>query len=205
MSETSKFTEDILGAARRKADAILTEAEAEAGKALSEAKVNSAREAESVIASAKAEAEGVRRRHVSEVRHKAKILEQQEKSKILTEVLDQARKRIMDVVKDDAKYVPYLSGLIETGIREIGLDTAIVHLSSADLKRIDKARIERDLSKKLDKPAKIEWSKEPLESEGGAMISSPDGRTRIVSTLGQRMNAMESKILVEAGKILFSE
>jgi vacuolar-type H+-ATPase subunit E/Vma4 len=134
-----------------------------------------------------------------------KIHEQLEKSKILNEVLEQARKRIMDIVKDEGKYIPYLTGLIENGVREIGLDAVVVHLSGIDLKRVDKTKVERDIGKKLDRTVKIEWSKEPIETAGGAVISSTDGRTRIMSTLDQRLDALESKLLVEAGRILFGQ
>jgi len=205
MSETSRFTEDILSAAKQKAQVIVNEAEAETERALEEAKAHSAKEAEDIVSSARAEAEGVKRRQISETRHKLKIQEQLEKSKILNEVLEQARKRIMDVVKDEGKYTPYLADLIENGVREIGLGTVVVHLNGTDLKRVDKAKVERDIGKKLDRTVKIEWSKEPIETAGGAVISSTDGRTRIMSTLDQRLDALESKLLVEAGKILFGQ
>jgi len=205
MSETSRFTEDILSAAKQKAQVIANEAEAETERALEEARAHSAREAEDIVSSAKAEAESVKRRQISETRHKMKIHEQLEKSKILNEVLEQARKRIMDIVKDEGKYIPYLTGLIENGVREIGLDAVVVHLSGIDLKRVDKTKVERDIGKKLDRTVKIEWSKEPIETAGGAVISSTDGRTRIMSTLDQRLDALESKLLVEAGRILFGQ
>jgi V-type H+-transporting ATPase subunit E len=205
MSETSRFTEDILSAAKQKAQVIANEAEAETERALEEARAHSAREAEDIVSSAKAEAVSVKRRQISETRHKMKIHEQLEKSKILNEVLEQARKRIMDIVKDEGKYIPYLTGLIENGVREIGLDAVVVHLSGIDLKRVDKTKVERDIGKKLDRTVKIEWSKEPIETAGGAVISSTDGRTRIMSTLDQRLDALESKLLVEAGRILFGQ
>ena len=205
MSETDKFTVDILSAAAEKAQLIISEAEVETQKAMEEAKIHAGREAENILSSAHAEAEGVKRRQISEVRHRLKIQEQLEKSKILNEVLEQAKKRIMDVVKDEVKYTPYLMGLIEGGVREIGLDTVVVHLNGIDLKRIDRANVERDIHKKLDRSVKIDWSKDPMEAVGGAIISSADGRTRIVSTLDQRLEALESKLLVEAGKILFGQ
>jgi len=205
MSETAKFTEDILGAAKRKAQAILAEAESETKKSLEEARTHSTREAEAIVASARAEAEGVKRRQLSEARHRVKLIEQQEKSKILSEVLQLGRSRVLEVTKNDSKYVPFLTGLMEAGIREIGLDAVVVHTNAADMKRIDKAKIERDLLKKLERPVKIEWAKEHIESSGGATISSPDGRTRIVSTLNERFDALEAKLLVEAGRILFGE
>lgn len=205
MSETSKFTEDILTAAKQKAEAIIGEANAQTQDALKAAKVQSEREVEEILSSARAEAEGVKRRQISEARHKLKLQEQNEKSKILDDVLEQAKKRIAERTKEGGKYVSYLAGLIENGIREIGLDSVAVHLTGSDLKRIDKAKVERDILKRIGKSVKIEWSKEPVNAMGGAVISSPDGKTRIVSTLDQKLEALEPKLLVEAGKILFGE
>lgn len=205
MSETAKFTEHILGAAKRKAQAIIEQAESETRKSLEEARTHSTREAEAIVASARAEAEGVKRRQLSEARHRVKLIEQKEKSKILAEVLQQARSRISEVVKNDSRYVPYMTGLMEAGIREIGLDTVVVHLNAVDVKRIDRAKVERDVLKRLGRQVKIEWAKDPIESSGGLTISSPDGRTRVVSTLDERFDALEAKLLVEAGKTLFGE
>jgi vacuolar-type H+-ATPase subunit E/Vma4 len=205
MSETRKFTEDILTAAKEKAQIIINEAETETQGALDEAKAHSTREAEDLLSNARAEAQGVRRRTISEVRHRLKLQEQVEKSKILADVLEQTRTRVRDIVKEQNRYYAYLASLVTSGAMEIGLDAVIVHLNSRDLKRIDIAKLEREIAKSLEKPIKIEFSKEPIEALGGAIISSKDGRTRIVNTLDQRIEALEPRLLIEAGKILFGE
>lgn len=203
MSETAKFTVDILTVAKEKAQSMTSQAEAETQRALKEAKADMTREADDMIRNARAEAEGVKRRQISEVRHRIKLQEQQEKSKILADVLERTRKRIIDITNDESKYVPYLASMIESGIREIGLDNVVVHLNAGDLKRIDKGRLEREVTRKLDKSVKMEWAKDPVDTLGGAMVSSKDGKTRIPNTLDQRFEALEPKLLIEAGKVLF--
>jgi len=203
VSETAKFTVDILTAANEKAQSIISQAEMETQQALKDAKADMMREAEDIVRNAHVEAEGVKRRQVSEVRHKIKLHEQQEKNKILTDVLETTRKRIIDLTNNESKYVPYLEGMIESGIREIGINNVIVQLNANDLKRIDKGTLERELAKKLDRSVKVEWAKEPISALGGAVISSKDGRTRIPNTLDQRLEALEPKLLIEAGKVLF--
>lgn len=203
MSETAKFTVDILTVAKEKAQSMTSQAEAETQRALKEAKADMTREADDMIRNARAEAEGVKRRQISEVRHRIKLQEQQEKSKILADVLERTRKRIIDITNDESKYVPYLASMIESGIREIGLDNVLVHLNAGDLKRIDKGRLEREVTRKLDKSVKMEWAKDPVDTLGGAMVSSKDGKTRIPNTLDQRFEALEPKLLIEAGKVLF--
>jgi V/A-type H+-transporting ATPase subunit E len=205
MSETDRFTDDIMAAAKEKARIIISEAETQTHRALDEAKAYSARDAEEIMNSARAEAEGLKRRQISDIRHRLKLHEESEKSKIVTEVLDQTKKRVTDALKDDKKYLPYLTALAADGIREIGLDTVVIRLNSSDLKRINTTDLERDIAKSLRKPIKIEFSREPIEALGGAVISSKDGRTRIVNTLDQRFEALESKLLIQAAKILFGE
>jgi len=205
MSETSKFTEDILTAARSKARDIIGKADTETQSASEEARAGISREVDDIIRNARAEAEAVKRREISEARHRSKLQEQREKNAILSEVLDQTKKRVVDMTKDESRYFPYLTALIEVGIRELGHETALVHLNEADLRKVDRTMLERQLAKELGRTIKIDWAKEPVEAMGGAVISSSDGKTRIVNTLDQRFDALEPKLLIEARKSLFGE
>jgi vacuolar-type H+-ATPase subunit E/Vma4 len=205
MSETTKFTEDILKVATEKARNIIGEAEAETQRASEEAKTSISREAEAIIRSARADAEAVKRREISEARHISKLRENKEKDIVMTEVLDHAKKRVLDMAKDETKYLPYLMNLVESAIQQLGDPTPLVHLNKADMTRINRSNLERDVAKGLQKPIKIEWSEEPIEAAGGAIVSSPDGKTRIVNTLDERFDALESKLLIEAGKSLFGQ
>jgi V-type H+-transporting ATPase subunit E len=205
VSEIGKFTEDILAVAKQKSQSIITEAETETQRAFKEAKAQMSMEAHDIVRNARTEAEAVKRRETSEARHRLKLQEQEEKSKILSEVLEATKKRVVEIANEEGKYLPYLAGYVESGIRELGLENVTVHLNAADLKRIDRGKLEREIVKRLGKTVRIEWSSEPIEALGGAVVSSSDGRTRIVNTLNERFEALESKILVEAGKLLFGE
>lgn len=205
MSETNKFTEDILKAATEKADKIIREAEAETQRASDEAKASISREADAILRGAHADAEAVKRRETSEARHRSKLREEREKDVIMTEVLGQAKKRVMDITKEENKYLPYLTNLVESAIRQLGDQTLLIHLNKTDMARINRASLERQIATDVKRPVKIEWSKEPIVAAGGAIVSSPDGKTRIVNTLDERFDALESKLLIEAGKSLFGE
>lgn len=205
MSETSRFTEDILTAANEKARTIIETAETETRQVLDQAKTQSAREAEDILDNARAEAETTRRRQISEIRQRLKLQEQLEKSKIVTEVLDQSKRRVMDTLKDEKKYLPHLNALIASSISEIGLDAVVVHLNSRDLNRTSASELERAIARVLGRSVKIELSAEPIKALGGTVVSSRDGKTRIINTLDQRFDALEPRLLIEAGKILFGE
>jgi vacuolar-type H+-ATPase subunit E/Vma4 len=205
MSETDKFTEDILANAKAKADSIIREAENETQRASDEAKATIARETEAIMRSARADAEAVKRRQISEARHRAKIREQHEKDKIMQDVLEKSKKRMLELARDETKYVPFLTRLIQDGVRELGDKTALIHLNENDTRNI--SHIEDRLSKATSghDNVKLSWSKDPIQASGGAIISSQDGKIRIVNTLDQRFEALESKLLIEARKSLFGE
>ena len=204
MSETSKFTEDILKSATEKAESIVREAETETQRASDEAKVTISREAEAIVRSARADADAVKRRQISEARHRAKLREQQEKDKIMQDVLDQVQKRTSQLVEEETKYVSLLTHLIESGIQELGDKAAMIHLSKTDLGR-NPSSLEQKINKSLLGRVKVEWSKEPIDASGGAVISSLDGKIRIVNTLDQRFEALEPRLLIEARASLFGE
>jgi len=202
MAETDKFTEDILKSAREKAESIIREAQTETQHASDEAKTSITREAEAIVRNAHADADAVKRRQISEARHRTKLREQQEKDKIVEEVLSQVRKRTSQLAADEARYTPMLAHLIESGIQELGENTVVIHVNRADLERV--SSLTQKVGKNLGS-VRVEWSKEPIQAMGGAIVSSMDGRIRIDNTLDQKFEALEPKLLIEARASLFTE
>ena len=204
MSETAKFTEDILSIAREKSQSIISKAQEDVDRILNEAKSNFLREASEIIKTAETEVEAIRRRQVSEARHALKLREQEQKNKILTEVLDQTRKRAAEITVDENRYLQYLTKLSVDGIHEIELENVVLHLNASDAKRFGE-KLNREISKQLQKSEQIEFAREPIDSAGGVIISNNDGTVRIVNTFEQRYEALEARLLIEAGKLLFNE
>jgi len=205
LSETAKFTDDILTVARERARQVVDQAENERHRLVDDAKATIAREANDTLRNAQAEAEGIRRREVSEVRHKVKLQEQSEKDKILSAVLDEAKARVREITRDENKYLAYLARLGADAIRQLGMERVTVHLNADDLKRIDVSNLTREIDKHAPPGTKVEISKEPISASGGIIVSNQDGKVRIVNTFEQRFEALESKLLIEAGRLLFSE
>jgi vacuolar-type H+-ATPase subunit E/Vma4 len=205
LSETAKFTDDILTVARERARQVVDQAENERQRLVDDAKATIAREANDTLRNAQAEAEGIRRREVSEVRHKVKLQEQSEKDKILSAVLDEAKAKVREITRDENKYLAYLARLGADAIRQLGMERVTVHLNADDLKRIDVSNLTREIDKHAPPGTKVEISKEPISASGGIIVSNQDGKVRIVNTFEQRFEALESKLLIEAGRLLFSE
>lgn len=204
MSETSKFTEDILAAAKEKARQIVEQAEQERQRILEDANSTISREENEILRNAQTEAEGIKRREISEVRHQAKLLEQSEKDKILSSVLDGVKTRLRESTRDQKAYFGYLTRLAVDAIHQLGMDNVNIHLTSDDLKRIDLAQFMHEISK-VTSAIKLEIAKEPIEASGGVIVTSKDGKIKIVNTLEQMFEALEPRMLIQAGRILFSE
>jgi len=203
LSETSKFTEDILTVAKEKACQIIEQAEQERQRILENANAAISREENDIVRNAQTEAEGIKRREISEVLHRAKLFEQSEKDKILASVLEGVKTRLREFAGDQNAYFGYLTKLTVDAIRQLGMDRANIHLTSDDLKRIDSAKFADEISK-LVSPITVEVAKDPIEASGGVIVTSKNGKIRIVNTLDQRFEALEPKMLIEAGRILFS-
>jgi vacuolar-type H+-ATPase subunit E/Vma4 len=204
LSETSKFTEDILATANEKARKIIEQAEIQKQRLLEEARSSINKEVADITLNAEAEAEAIKRREVSEIRHRAKLREQLEKDKILVEVLEETKKNVLYIVMDEDKYLAYLVKIISDAIRQLNLPTVTIHMNAEDLRRIDSTKLIREITNNVNTVA-IVVSKNPISCSGGAVVSSPDNRIRIVSTFEQRFEALEPRLLIEAGRLLFTD
>ncbi|HKM49752.1 MAG TPA: V-type ATP synthase subunit E family protein [Candidatus Bathyarchaeia archaeon] len=205
MSETRKFTEDILATANAKSQTIITKAENERQQLLDEARKNINRETAEITRNAEADAEGVKRREISEVRHRVKLREELEKDKVLTDVLNETKKKVHEIVNDKNKYSAYLVRLVTDSIRQLGMQSVRVHLNAEDLKNIDITALVREVTSAVKTPTKIEVARDLVTTSGGVVVSSPDDKIRIVNTFEQRFEALEPKLLIEAGRLLFGE
>ena len=204
LSETSKFTEDILATANEKARKIIEQAEFEKQRHLEEARISINKEVADITRNADTEAEAIKRREVSEMRHRIRLREQSEKDKILTEVLAETKKNVLHIVMDEDKYLAYLVRIISDAIRQINLPSVTIHMNAEDLRRIDSTKLIREITDNVNTSA-IVVSKNPISCSGGAVISSPDDKIRIVSTFDQRIEALEPRLLIEAGRLLFTD
>ena len=205
MSETAKFTQDILNTARNKAGQIVHEAEEDKRHLLEEARTVLARETAEIRRNAEAEAEGIKRRTMSEARHRVKMREQLEKDKILKDVLENARLRVLEIRNDEQRYSSYIVRLISESIHQLGMNTVKIHMNAEDLKKFDVSKLLREVNAHMQAPTKVEVSEAPIPSSGGVVVSNADETIRIINTFEQRFEAMEQKLLIEAGHLLFSE
>ena len=204
LSETGKFTEDILTASKEKAHQIVEQAQAEHRSLLDSAASAISREENEILHNAQTEAEGIKRREISEVRHQAKLLEQSEKDKVLSSVFEDVKAKLRESTNDQDTYFAYLIRLATDAVSHLGRERVTIHFTPGDLKRLNTAQLAREIEK-LTPSVKVEIAKDPVEATGGVVVASNDGRIRVVNTFEQRLEALEPRLLIEAGRILFNE
>ena len=203
LSEVTKFTENILTSAKKQAQEIISQAERERERLLEEARGTISKDASNIVRNAQAEAEAIKRREVSKGRHRVKLREQLERDKILTDVIEETKRRVVEITKDQSKYFPYLVRLASDAIRQIDITNVTVHLNREDLKKVDLTKLVLKITNNLQTPARVEIAKAPIAASGGVVVSSLDGKIRIVNTFEQKFEALEPKLLIEAGRLLF--
>ena len=198
------MTSEVLEAAQRQAQEILNAADLDLKKGLDEATAEAEKKAKEILRRAKAEGQNAERNILSEARRKCKIAEQEAKARIVAEVLEGVRKGLADLVKDENKYRPMLIRLLAEAIRSLSLPDAVAEITKLDFQRFRPQDLEKELRKLLAHDLNITWSERNLEALGGACVTSKDGKIRMSNSLDDRLSALEPRLIVEAGRILFS-
>ena len=178
----------------------IEEAEKEAKEKIEKAKVEAEKEAETVKAKALEEIKTLEGRRLSEARRVASIKILEEKNNLIGKAFQEALKKLEKTVESEA-YIKSLCSIIETTAPQLGEAEVRVRLNSKDLKR--KNEILKNL--KLPSNLKITVDNTPINTIGGCILETLDGKIRIDETFEARVAAAEKAIKKEIAKILFAE
>ena len=195
-----KIGEEILAEAQAEAKRRIEEAEKEAKEKIEKAKVEAEKEAENVRARALEEIKTLEGRRLSEARRAASIKILEEKNNLIGKAFQEALKKLEKTVESEA-YIKSLCSIIETTAPQLGEAEVRVRLNSKDLKR--KNEILKNL--KLPSNLKITVDNTPINTVGGCILETLDGKIRIDETFEARVAAAEKAIKKEIAKILFAE
>ena len=195
-----KIGEEILAEAQAEAKRRIEEAEKEAKEKIEKVKVEAEKEAETVKAKALEEIKTLEGRRLSEARRVASIKILEEKNNLIGKAFQEALKKLEKTVESEA-YIKSLCSIIETTAPQLGEAEVRVRLNSKDLKR--KNEILKNL--KLPSNLKITVDNTPINTVGGCILETLDGKIRIDETFEARVAAAEKAIKKEIAKILFAE
>lgn len=203
-SSLEKLVEDIIKDSKAKAEEVGKQGLSEVEETIARAKAEAIRETDQITRNVKAEADAVRNRVVSQARQKARLAYLAERNRIVREVLKDVHTRLLEFARDARAYRPFLLKAIALGVEAVPSENLKVALSERDLGRFKGTKLLEDaLSAAQTRTRKVTVSEEPIQTIGGAVVMSEDGKIRADCTFEAKLDLMESQLLAELAKILF--
>jgi V/A-type H+-transporting ATPase subunit E len=179
---------DILAKAKKQAEGIIKKAEVEA-KVRFEQNLSRLKEEKYLEA----------RNITSTAELKAKRLLLTEKETLVTEILEEAKKRLLNV-KKQARYKQILLNLIEDGLKELRGERFKIMLSDSDKTRLNNEDLQT-ITKKTGKMLTL--SEEKTAILGGCVVMREDGHLLYDNSFEALFHKNETALKAEIGKRLF--
>jgi vacuolar-type H+-ATPase subunit E/Vma4 len=199
-----KLVEDIVKENRAKAEEIRREGLTHIEDDFSKARDEANRDADQITRNTKTECNAVVNRRVSQEKQKARLAYLSEKNKVLDDVMREAETKLVEFCRDGTRYRPFLLKSIVRGMEAIPSQKVKVALSEADLRRYRDSKLLEDALAKTQTTKTAVLSDEPIETTGGAVVTSQDGTMRVDCTLEAKLELMKTQLLVEMSKMLFA-
>jgi len=199
-----RLVEDIFKEGRTKAEGIGKEGLAQIEDSISRAKTEVVREAEEIARKTKTECEAVINRRLSQEKQKARIAYLTQKNKVLDDLMKQVDSELVNLCSDDSRYRPFMVKSIARGVEAIPSEEVVVAMSDTDLRRYKGSKLLDEIIAAVKTPKIARNSDQTIETKGGAIVSSIDGKIRVDCTLEAKLELMKTQVLAEVSKILFS-
>ncbi len=186
--------------ARAEADQILSEARAKADSIRQRAQEQADTERKRVLDQATQEAERLRRQATSSAQVQARMLELEQREKLLSSVFDAARKKLTSM-QQWKEYGQITDQLLREALTHLGSNKAQIRADEKTQQYITKELIDK-VSKELKMQVCL---KEPLEHGIGIIVQSEDGRNQYDNTLETRLNRIQDTLRSPVYRILKGE
>lgn len=176
---------------------LKTHAEAEAEKLLEKAKEKAEGKRRVILKRGEEEAERIRKRILQIADLDVRKIILTAKRQVITDVFEQARKKLEDAENYRDLFSKMLPSGVETGDEE-------VLISARDKKRIDQNLIDSVNSelKKQGKKGKLTLAKEDASISGGFILRK--GKIEIDGSFSSLIKSQRDELEIRVGKILFS-
>ena len=207
--DEQRLIDQILLDARENAKSILNEARTSADTAIKREKERAMKNAEdeinSILKRGEDEAEGIRRTAIADTKLKASWTVLSEKQRLVTSVIDKAKSRLVSFTQSK-EYMSLLQRLIvDAGVILDGEELEVV-LRGQDVKLpLDLSVLVQAIEEKTGKETELNLSTERIESLGGCIVRTRDGRIMIDNTFPAILKRRERKLRRAVMKILFHE
>jgi vacuolar-type H+-ATPase subunit E/Vma4 len=204
ISNLEKLVDDIISESKAKAEGIRKAAVGQIEESIARARAEAVREADQIIRDGVTKSDAARNRRVSQEKQKARLAYLDEKNRVLSEIMEEVQKRLVEFCRDESSYRPFLLKAVARGIEAVPSETLRVALSERDLRRFKRTKVLEDALVTTQTSKKVTFSDEPIETVGGAVVMSQDGNMRVDCTLEARLGLMKPQLLPEISKILFA-
>lgn len=208
-SEMHGIVDRILYDSRKKAKSIIKEAHKSAEMMLEKQKESARRKAgekaSSMLKKTESEATTIRGTVFTDVRRKASWTVLSEKERLVTNVLDEVKTRL-GALSQSKKYISILETFIVDAGTVLGGGTLEVLLNKRDstlpLKLNMLAKI---IAEKTEKKTQLKLSKQKIETFGGAVVKTVDGKIVADNTFEAILKRREKELRFKIAKILFRD
>ena len=198
-----RLVEDILRESRTRAEEIRKNGLAQIDDRLATARAEASREADQITRNLKTECDAVVNRRVSQEKQKARLAYLEEKNKVLNDVMKDVQASLVEFCRDDSSYRTFLLKSIAQGIDAVPVERVRVALSEKDIRRYKGTKLLEDALSIMHTTKIAVLSDEPIETTGGAVVTSQDNKVRVDCTLEARLELMRPQLLAEISRILF--
>lgn len=203
-SNLEKLVDDIISESKTKAEEIRKAAMGEIEERIARERAEAVREADQIIRDGLTESDAARNRRVGQEKQKVRLAYLGEKNRVLGEIIQEVQKRLAEFCQDESYYRPFLLKAIAQGIEAVPSETVKVALSERDLRRFKRTKLLEDALAATQTNKKATLSDDPIETVGGAVVTSQDGKIRVDCTLEAKLELMKPQLLAEISKILFA-
>jgi len=198
-----RLVEDILREGRTRAEEIRKNGLAQIEDRLATARAEASREADQITRNLKTECDAVVNRRVSQEKQKARLAYLEEKNKILNDVMKDVQASLLEFCRNDSSYRTFLLKSIAQGIDAVPVERVRVALSEKDIRRYKSTKLLDDALSIMQTTKIAVLSDEPIETTGGAVVTSQANKVRVDCTLEARLELMRPQLLAEISRILF--
>ena len=203
-SGLNRLVEDIMKEGRTKAEEIKREGLTQIDDDVSRARADATKEAEEIARNTKTECDAAVNRRLSQEKQKARIAYLTEKNKVLDDLMQEVKAKLIEFCRDESRYRPFLVKSITRGIDAIPSAGVKVALSSTDLRRYRGSKLLEDVLAIVKTPKTAVLSDQSVETMGGAIVVSQDDKVRVDCTLEAKLELTKTQLLTEVSKILFT-
>ena len=205
-SSGNEIIDRILKDAREEAETIVKDAQKSA-KTIMEKQKQSARhsaekQAGSLLERAKNDADIIRGKVSTDIRRRASWIVLSEKNRLVTSVLDEVKKRLVNLKKSE-EYVPVLEKLIVDAGTVLGGGMLEVALNENDSTLVKLNTLEKKISDKSGVQTQLKVSEQKTKA-AGVIVKTIDDQIFVDNTFEAILSRRERELRLKIARILFT-